>query len=306
MSDVVVRIGGYAPPDSSHSSALGVFAESVGRQTGGRVDVEVLENILDLGKPAIALLEMVEGGDLDMCYFSTSYLGHRVPELNVLETPFLFGGLDEAHSALDGEFGAALTAATEASTSYAVLGYWDNGFRHLTNRLRDVRAPGDLAGMRIRLQPNELHEAMIEAWGGVPVPVELSRGIEMIQAGEVDAQENPLANTVAYGVDGVHRFATMTGHLYGARGLYANADWLASLGEADRQAIAAAVTEAIAHQRSVARTKETEYRALLAARGVAFIDLTPDERGAFVEPVAGVVARARSKYGAGLYELIES
>lgn len=306
MPGGLIRVGGYAPADSSHSSALGVLAGSIVRQTAGRLAVDVLGNILEHGRPAVALLEMVEAGELDMCYFSTSYLGGRVPELNVLETPFLFGGLEEAHAALDGGFGAALTAATEAATPFAVLGYWDNGFRHLTNRLRAVRVPGDLAGMRVRLQPNELHEAMVEAWGGVPVPVELSAGIRMITDGEVDAQENPLANTVAYGVDAVHRHATMTAHLYGARGLYANAAWLQSLAESDREVLAVAVSEAVAHQRASARDKEIEYRGLMAARGVEFVDPTPDERASFVASVADVVAQARATYGVGLYDLIES
>lgn len=301
----MISVGGYAPADSSHSWALGVFADSVVRQTEGRIAVDTLGNILDRGRPAVALLEMVEAGELDMCYFSTSYLGGRVPELNVLETPFLFAGLHEAHAALDGEFGSALTTATEAATPFAVLGYWDNGFRHLTNRLHPVRAPDDLVGMRVRLQPNELHEAMVEAWGAVPVPVELSAGIRMIRDGEVDAQENPLANTVAYGVDAVHRHATMTAHLYGARGVYANAEWLDSLAESDRDVVAVAVAEAVAHQRASAFDKEIEYRELMAGRGVEFVDPTPAERALFTATVAGVVARARATYGAGLYDLIE-
>ncbi len=304
MSDVVLRVGGYAPPDSSHSSALGVFADAVRRESDGRIDVEILGNVLELGRPAVSLLEMVESGELTLCYFSTSYLGSRVPALNVLETPFLFENLDQAHDALDGELGSALTAATEAATPFVVLGYWDNGFRHMTNRLRAVRSPGDVAGMRIRLQPNRLHAAMIEAWGGVPVPVELSRGIQMIRNGEVDAQENPLANTVAYGVNDVHGFATMTAHLYGARGVYAHSGSLASLAVDDQEIVRRAVAEAISHQRSAAADKELECRTLMTRQGVSFVDPSPDERNQFVEAVSNVVEGARATHGAGLYDLI--
>ena len=120
------------------------------------------------------------------------------------------------------ELGHALARAVRATTGFEVLGFWDNGFRHMTNRLRPIRAPEDCRGMTVRLQPNSIHEELIRSWGAIPVAVELSAGIKLISRLEVDAQENPLANTVAYGVDRVHRHVTMTGHLYGARGLFSH------------------------------------------------------------------------------------
>ena len=140
----------------------------------------------------------------------------------MLETPFLFPDPATAHRALDGELGDALAGAVRAATGFEVLGFWDNGFRHMTNRHRPIRTPDDSRGMTVRLQPNAIHEELIRSWGAIPVAAELSVGIQMISRLEVDAQENPLANTVAYGVDRVHRHITMTAHLYGARGLFSH------------------------------------------------------------------------------------
>jgi TRAP-type transport system periplasmic protein len=286
VSDVQLRLGGYAPSSSTHGRALERLAAGIRSRVA--VDVEIIPNVMDLGRPATDLFEMVESGELTLCFFSTSYLCDRVPELNALERPFLFADLSEAHSALDGRLGAELTAATERRTDFEVLGYWDNGFRHFTNRLRPVRSPADLSGMRVRLQPNRLHEAMISSWGGIPVAVELSAGIRLIQDLEVDAQENPLANTVAYGVDRVHRHVTMTGHLYGARGLYANRQTMARLPGEVATSIREASTEAIAFQRTVAADYEVELRNRLEADGVEFVDLTAAERGAFELATRGI------------------
>jgi TRAP-type transport system periplasmic protein len=282
----IIRVGGYAPPDSVHSRALTHFVDRLHSRVGDAVTCEVVPNVMDLGRPAPALFDMVEQGELTWCYFSTSYLGDRVPELQVLERPFFFADLHEAHAALDGDLGRHLTQAIEQRTAFRVLGFWDNGFRHLTNRLRPVRTPEDVAGMRVRLQPNALHAAMIEAWGGEPVPAELSEGIELIASGQVDAQENPLANSVAYGVDRVHRHVTMTGHLYGARGVYANAEALDRLGDELADAVRASVAEAITFQREEAAAYERELRDRLEGAGLEFVDLTPSERAAFVEAVA--------------------
>lgn len=303
MPDLVLRVGGYAPRDSTHSSALDLFADIVERESEGRLAVDVTWNILDQGRRATDLLDMVEDGELALCYFSTSYLGARVPELAVLETPFLFDRLAEAHAALDGGLGRALREAIESRTGFRVLGYWDNGFRHMTNRVRPIRAPEDCRGLRVRLQPNALHEAMIESWGGIPVAVELSEGIEMIARGEVDAQENPLANTVAYGVHRVHGFATMTAHLYGARGVFAHPGTLATLTADDRDLFESAARRAIVHQREAAASTETALRAELEAGGMEFVDLDEDARDAFRAAAAGVIARARREVGEELFAL---
>lgn len=306
VADLVLRVGGYAPLGTSHATGLEVFADEVRRRSDHRIKVDIMENILDTGRPATDLLGMVESGELTMCYFSTSYLGDRVHDLNVLETPFLFTGLPQAHRALDGALGRALTAATEASTGFRVLGYWDNGFRHLTNRIRPIRVVEDCRGMRVRLQPNSIHQAMVSAWGAVPVPVELSRGIEMIGAGDVDAQENPLANTVAYGVDRIHRHVTMTAHLYGARGLYAHAPSIDRLDDRDREVVKAAARAAVIRQREMAAEVEARLRARLEDDGVAFVDPDPSEIDSFRQATAPVIDVVRRTHGSRLFDLVET
>ena len=297
-------LGGYAPEDSTHAAGLAAFRDRVEADGGGRVSVEVVWNVLDQNRPATDLLTMVESGEMFLCYFSTSYVGGRVRALDLLEVPYLFSDLDEAHTALDGPLGTLLAEAVGAQTGFGVLGFWDNGFRHLTNRLRPVRTPADTVGMRVRLQPNALHEEMIRGWGAEPVAVELSEGIELITRGDVDAQENPLANTVAYGVDEVHRYVTMTGHLYGARGLFCNAEVFESLSVELRDLVSTAAREAAAIQRAAAAAKERDLRRLLEASGHEFVDLDPAQRQAFVDASAPARERARRELGDDLWAVM--
>jgi TRAP-type C4-dicarboxylate transport system substrate-binding protein len=296
-------IGGYAPRATSHGEGLDLFRRLVLLGTGGEVEMPVTWNILDADRPVLDLLDLVEAGEMFMCYFSTSYLGHRVRQLNVLEIPYLFSDLDAAHRRLDGRLGEVLTDAVRSSTGFDVLGYWDNGFRQLSNRLRTVRSPRDCAGMKIRLQPNPYHEEMVRGWGAIPVAAELQVGIGLIRSGQVDAQENPLANSVAYGVDQVHGHFTMTGHLYGARGLFVHRPTWDGLPRDIKGVIGAAAEAAIAHQRGLAAGIEKKLRASLEAAGIEFVDLTPAERAAFVEASAPAADRARHELGVELYEL---
>lgn len=305
MSQRELWIGGYGPEDSAHGTGLATFRDIVETETGGELSFRITWNIMDDGRPNTDLFDLVESGAMFLCYFSSSYLGHRVTELNVIETPFLFTDLDQAHRALDGELGERLAHSVRSATGFEVLGFWDNGFRHLTNRLRPVHTPDDCRGMTVRMQPNQIHEELIRCWGATPVAVELSEAVRLISSLEVDAQENPLANTAAYGVDEVHGHVTMTSHLYGARGLWSNRAVFESFPGEVRDIITGAARAAVDVQRGEARAKEAELRVRFERNGIDFVDLEPVERDAFVTASAPAIEKARALVPRGLFQLAQ-
>ncbi len=300
-----VRLGGYAPADSSHGRALDRIAAELNAALEDRVVIDIDYNILDSGRPIQALLGDVEGGDATLCFFSTAYLADRVPQLGIVDLPYLFASLEQAHTALDGPLGAQLSRVTRETTGLIPLGYWDNGFRHLSNRIRPVRTPEDCKGFRIRLQPNWAHEALFSALGCEPVCNDLREGIAMLKSGELDAQENPFANFVAYGINTVHPHLSLTAHIYGARGVYASAQVLADWPQDAKDALQQAATAAIAQQRTDAARTEVELQRKLEAEGLQILALTSDEHAAFRAVAQPVLDRARSVFDAQLWALLE-
>ncbi|HUZ89712.1 MAG TPA: TRAP transporter substrate-binding protein [Candidatus Acidoferrales bacterium] len=304
MSPIQIRLGGYGPSETSHSRALLSIAERLRHDLGDAVQVEIDYNILDSGRPAHELLDDVEAGRVTAAYFSTSYLAARVPELAVIDLPYIFTSLEHAHRSLDGELGRILSERTRATTGLDPLGYWDNGFRHLTTRDRQVRRPSDCQGLRVRLQPNWAHQYFFEALGAIPVPTDLRDGMAMIKSGAVDAQENPLANFVAYGVDRVHHHLTLTAHAYGARGLYLSSRQSQSWPAGVRDAFASAVGAAILEQRMTAARDERELLVQLVAAGTRVVDPPPEELDAFRVLAGPVTERAKDELGGALLRLI--
>ena len=300
-----VRLGGYAPANSTHGRALDRIAAELTTALGDGVAIDIDYNILDSGRPIQALLEDVETGVTTVCFFSTAYIADRVPALGIIDLPYLFPTLDDAHEALDGPLGAALSRVTAEATGLVPLGYWDNGFRHLSNRTRPVRTPEDCKGFRIRLQPNWAHEALFTALGCEPVCNDLREGIAMLMSGELDAQENPFANFVAYGINTVHPHVSMTAHIYGARGVYASARVLADWPDHAKDALQRAVTLAVVQQREDAARTELELRQRLEAEGLEILDLTPDEHAAFRAVAQPILDRARSSFDDELWALLE-
>src|SRR3954471_15219774 len=107
---IQIRMGGYGPPTTSFSRSLKHIGERLTAQFHDRVEIRYVWNIMDLGYRAEDILWLVEHGLLTLGYQSSSYLTDRIPELGVLDLPFLFDRTDQARAAIDGRLGALLTA----------------------------------------------------------------------------------------------------------------------------------------------------------------------------------------------------
>ena len=302
---IQIRMGGYGPRSTTCSRGLKIMGERLEREFGRAVDVKYVWNVLDFGYKASDLLWMAEHGILTLCYQSTSYLADRVPELEFADLPFLFDGLRDARAAMDGKLGAWLRGRVEERIPrYRLLGYFENGYRHLSNRLRPVRAPAELKGMRIRLMPGKVHARSFELLGAIPFSLDLKPGLEAIVSGAVDAQENPLANTVDYGAHKVHRYHTLSGHCYLSRGIYLNRAEFERWPKDLQQGIQGAAREAIATQRELAVAEEETARRAIESAGGEVVELTPAERAAFARAVRPLHDEARSRFGEEVFALL--
>jgi TRAP-type transport system periplasmic protein len=302
---IQICMGGYGPPSTTHSRALKMIGDRLVSQFGDEVDVKYVWNVMDLGYKGEEVLWMSERGLLTLAYQSTSYLTERVPELEFADLPFLFPSVESARAAMDGALGAFLSRKIEERIpGYRMLGYLENGYRHVSNRLRAVRTPADLAGMRIRMLPSPMHCRTFELLGAVPLPMDLKPAIEQISSGALDAQENPLANTVDYGVHKVHRYHTLTGHFYLSRGLYCNRAAYESWPEALQTAMQEAVRAAVAVQRDLAVKEEEVARQAIIDAGCEIVELSNDERAAFVRAVAPIHDQARQRFGESMFALL--
>lgn len=300
-----IRMGGYGPPSTTCSRGLKILGDRLEREFGRAVDVKYVWNVLDFGYKASDLLWMAEHGILTLTYQSTSYLADRVPELELADLPFLFDGLEDARAAMDGKLGAWLSAKTEERIpGYRLLGYFENGYRHLSNRLRPVRTPADLKGLRIRLMPGKVHARSFELLGAIPFSLDLKPGLEAIVSGAVDAQENPLANTVDYGAHKVHRYHTLSGHCYLSRGIYLNRAEFERWPKELQKGIQAAAREAIIAQRALAVEEEEAARKAIEAAGGEVLELTPEERAAFARTIRPLHDEVRRRFGAEVISLL--
>jgi TRAP-type C4-dicarboxylate transport system substrate-binding protein len=204
---------------------------------------------------------------------------------------------------MDGALGATLAAEIEQRVNYRILGWFENGFRHISNRVRQVRIPADLNGLRIRVLPSKVQERTFELLGAVPLRMDLTQAIEMITAGTIDAQENPLTNTVTYGVHKFHRFHTLSNHFYISRPIFLHRTAFDSWPGDLQIAMRAAVKDAVAFQRALHVQEEEDARKAILAQGCEIVELTAAEHNAFATAVQPLLDEARGSYGRELFEL---
>ena len=299
-----IRMGGYGPPSTGFSKSLKFIGDKLEAQFGNDVAIEYVFNIMDHGHKAEDILTLVERGEITLGYQSSSYLTDRVPELGFVDLPFLFSSNAQARAAMDGMLGEFLVRKTEERINYRILGWFENGFRHISNRLRPIHRPADMKGMKIRVLPSEIHRRTFDLLGAVAMRMDLTEAIAVIKAGTLDAQENPLANTVNYGVHKFHKFHTLSNHFYISRPIFLHRPSLESWPDTLKRAMQSAVGEAVAYQRQLAVEEHDQSYKAIEAEGCEINALTAKEHEAFVAAVQPLLADARKTYGDAMFKMV--
>lgn len=304
VDPITIKFGGYQPPASIHNQAARRFGELLQQELGDRIAFELIGSVLDLGRPSGDLPVMVETGELSLCYMSTVRFTASVPELQILELPFLVRDRPAIWGALDGTLGEFFTCQMHATTPFRVMGLWDNGFRHISNKVRPIRTPADCRGLKIRTQASELHGETFRALGFEPIAVDIKQFVAEIAGSRFDAQDNPLTSIYVFGVHRHHPYITLTGHFFGASFMLCNErqyrDWPPDV----RAAVDDAAAQATALQRELAISADQDVLARLDQRENEVIELTAAEQAAFVAAVQPVVDKYRSRFAPRLFEYL--
>jgi len=301
MTPLVLKFGGYQEPASIHNQAAGRFGELLKKSLGDRIRFELIGSILKIGRGSGELVPMVESGELTFCYMSTVRFSKSAPELQLLELPFVVKDRATVFKALDGELGETARRRIDSGTKCRVLGYWDNGFRYLSNRVHPIRRPEDCRGIRIRTQMSDLHGEVFRALGFEPIKSDIKEFVEQVGGDRFQAQDNPLTNIYNFGVHNHHRYITLTAHFWGSSAFVCNAAQYLGWPKDVQDAVTAAAKEATACQRQLAAVEDAEIMKKLDPARNEVIDLTDAERGAFRKAVQPVLDKYRERLGTKLF-----
>jgi len=297
---ISIVMGGYGPPSTSFSLGLKRIGDRLEEKFGDAVNIRYVYNVMDVGFSGGSDLKwLVEAGILTLGYLT---MADGVPELELAALPFLFPDSAIARAAMDGKLGSAAALRIEAAGPYKVLGYFENGFRHVSNNVRPIQEPDDLKGLTIRILP--VQARIFEALGATPHAISLLAAIDAIKEGTIDGQENPLANTVTYGIYPYQRFHTITNHSYLSRPIFVHRPSFEAWPEALQVEIEKAAKDAVMLQRELHDQEERAAFKIIETAGGVIHQLTPEARAKFIQSAELIYIEARTKYSNELLSLV--
>ncbi|WP_304613672.1 TRAP transporter substrate-binding protein [Paracoccus sp. (in: a-proteobacteria)] len=265
----VMNLAFTPPADSHYGDAARAFAETIAERSGGAFEIAL--------RPAGALggeRDVIEGlqiGTVELTISSTGPIGNFVPEVYALDFPFLFDDYASAHAVLDGEIGQEVLASFQPH-GIVGLAWAENGFRHITNSVRPIREPADLAGLKLRTMENEVHIAAFRAAGAAPTPMSWTEVLTSLQQGTIDGQENPIPIVTANNMWEIQDNITLTGHVYSPAVVAMSAiHWDGLTEEQQGWFVEAAQAAAAASRQTVAANEESGI-ALMRENGMEVID----------------------------------
>lgn len=287
-----LRIASNFPAQHTSTVAMEQFKADVEAATKREITVDLFP-AMQLGG-AQENVDQTRSGAIFGTVIGAAFLSRTVPEISALSVPFLFTDRKQAFAVVDGQVGE-LIARKLAEKGFLLLGFMELGARHVTNNTRPIRSLEDFRGLKIRLQPDDIHLATFRALGANPVAMDIKEVYSALQQGVLDGQENPYAVIRDRNFNQVQKYLTATGHFFDFILVVANKRRFDSLKPEHQNAIRAAMQKAIARQRADAERADLESLEELKKRGMQFetpnAQLLADMRKA----TAGVVDLLKKK-----------
>lgn len=292
---IELRLSHTNPASSAFGLAGEEFAKLVNEKTNGRYHVTVY-NDGQLGDERDSI-EAVQLGNLDFAIVNVSVLANFVPQLSVFDLPYVIQGTEHADKVFKGEIGTQMMDWI-SGIGVKGLGVWESGFRNLTNSVREINSMEDVAGLRIRVMENELHQKLWIALGADAVPMAWGEAYTALQQGALDGQENPLTVILSNNVASVNENLAMTEHVYSMVVPIMSQKLWDSMSDEDKAAMEEVMAEMMDKEREIARTQNDEALSQLEEAGmvVTYPDKTP-----FIEATQSI----RDEYGAEYSDILE-
>jgi TRAP-type C4-dicarboxylate transport system substrate-binding protein len=286
-----VLLGESVQPTSPLVAAEQFFAAKVAELTGGgcRVTVKPGGELGDEQRMA----EMLRTGKLAFCKTLLANLTAYDKRLAVASLPYSFTDRDQCLQSMNGDFGRRCSAIL-AEHGLVTLAYFYAGDRNFYNRVRPIRTPADLKGLRIRVPQSIVSIDMINALGATAVPLATNDVGSALKQGLVDGAENSVIFYMTEQHQAHAPYLSWSRHQHGVDVLLASAKWLSERPAAMRDAIMQAGLLTQAEEIRLWTSATEEKTALARTQGSRLNDV---DVASFRRALSKVISEHRSAFG---------
>lgn len=274
-ADVVIKLADVQAENDVETQFEYKFAELVNEKSDGRIEVQVYP-AGQMGEMT-DILTAVQSGSMQMTRTNPSWLADAgVSSMNLLALPFVFDDLDSANKVLDSDVGQKIfNQVEESDTMVKALGYLEPSGRYFFFKNKKVANLKDIAGLKIRVQTNDLATKMVSSLGASATPISYNELYSSLQTGIVDGADNPLKGILNMSFYEVGSYVLDMPHQYEASVIIINSDFFNSLSEEDQAVINEAMEEGAEYFKQISDEALEGYRSQLEEKGMEFV--TPDD-----------------------------
>jgi C4-dicarboxylate-binding protein DctP len=297
---IIIKFSHVVAVDTPKGKGAEYFKKLAEERTKGRVKVEVYANstLYKDGEEVDAL----QLGSVQMLAPSLAKFGPLgVRAFEVFDLPYIFDDNNALHKVTDGPTGKMLFQKLE-SKGIVGLAYWDNGFKDFSAN-KPLRLPGDVKGLKMRIQSSKVLDSEIRALGGIPQIMAFSEVYQALQTGVVDGTENPPSNFYTQKMNEVQKYLTLSNHGYLGYAVIVNKKFWDGLPAEIRTTLEGAMKDATKYANDISQ-KEND-NALEAVRKTGktqILTLTADEKAAWKKALASVHRENESRIGKDVIE----
>ncbi len=293
IQERTIRFGHLNNTDHPVSMGVKKFAELVAAKSGGKITVKEYP-ASQLGNE-LQQQSALQGGVQEMAAPATTSLAGIVKEFGVFDFPFIVSNFKQADALFDGPLGKQLIGKLPEKGLVA-LGFWDLGFRNVTNSKRPITKPEDLEGLKLRVIPNPVFLETFKTFKANPLPMPFAELYNALESKAVDGQENPFSVILSNKFFEVQKYVSATNHVYAANIMLVSKKFWDKLSPVEQKLLQDAANEARDYQRSASREVAAKAVGELKAKGMAFNELAPAELARMRNEVKPIYEKFSSTY----------
>jgi tripartite ATP-independent transporter DctP family solute receptor len=264
------------------------FAEVVKAKSGGKIKVNLFPGgVLGGDAPNVSALQ---GGTLEMVSMNSGILASQVKEFAIYDFPFQFADAREADFVVDGPFGKMMHDKLQEKGMVG-LGYFELGFRNMTNSKRPINKVEDFSGLKIRVIPNPINLDWVKALDANPTPMAFPEVYGALESKALDGQENPLNVILANKFSEVQKHLALTNHVYNPQSIIISKKFWDTLSGAEKKILTDATVEAVKFQRQASRDAAGSTLDQLKKAGMQVTELPPAEIAKLRDKMRPVIAK---------------
>ena len=268
--------GGYQGPQSIHTQSANDFLKNINDKFNTTFIMDVTSNN-DL---ASSLIDKTINEEIHSSYLLSSYYEKIIPEIKLLDLPYLFKNRNEAYKLLETNFFKYINDILKKN-NLTLLGFWDNGVRHLSSKIKSIIIPDDCENQVLRTTPSPLHINIFKSIGFIPKPLDVRDFKIAIKEDTIDAQENPLTNYWNFGIYKKQKFVTLSSHMIGFCLFVINSNYFEELTIEEKKCIINSSKKSNIFQRTLAINEDDILIEKIKGEGIKISNLSEDNLNQF-------------------------